>query len=242
MKKKKIRILSLCLALLLVAGGTTGGLIYYKKTKNTSTTPSITVKKGQTLITAQINSINGNEITYAIATEMEASANTKESNDNNAQTGSNESDNQTPPDQAGTSENGQNAPPDMGEMPNQAGGFDQTSSDAQQPGGNGNPGQDFPSAQENSDSTSQNDASSNKDTNQNKSEDASKPSDHQEKSKTMYQLTGETNTTYIPVGTPVTTALGTTTTFSRLATGNMVQILLEENEDGESVIVGIWIL
>lgn len=33
MKKKKIRILSLCLALLLVAGGTTGGLIYYKKNK-----------------------------------------------------------------------------------------------------------------------------------------------------------------------------------------------------------------
>lgn len=43
-----------------------------------------------------------------------------------------------------------------------------------------------------------------------------------------YERDGETVTTLIPVGTTVTTKLGTTTTFSRLSPGNTIQMGLEE--------------
>lgn len=43
----------------------------------------------------------------------------------------------------------------------------------------------------------------------------------------------------IPVGTSVYTKLGTTTTFSRLATGDEVSILIED--DGTESIVKVWI-
>jgi hypothetical protein len=45
----------------------------------------------------------------------------------------------------------------------------------------------------------------------------------------------------IPVGTKILTAEGKTTTFSRLAAGDTVQVLLEQSSDGE-VIVGIWMV
>lgn len=45
-----------------------------------------------------------------------------------------------------------------------------------------------------------------------------------------YELNGETVTTLIPVGTTVTTKLGTTTTFSRLYAGNTIQMILEDGE------------
>lgn len=62
------------------------------------------------------------------------------------------------------------------------------------------------------------------------------------KNRTMYQVTGEEQTMLIPVGTIVTTQFGTTTTFSRLAAGDMIKILLEKNENNEDVIVGIWMI
>ena len=45
-----------------------------------------------------------------------------------------------------------------------------------------------------------------------------------------YERNGETVTTLIPVGTTVTTKLGTTTTFSRLSPGNTIQMVLEDGE------------
>lgn len=45
-----------------------------------------------------------------------------------------------------------------------------------------------------------------------------------------YEQDGETVTTLIPVGTTVTTKLGTTTTFSRLSAGNTIQMVLEDGE------------
>ena len=50
-----------------------------------------------------------------------------------------------------------------------------------------------------------------------------------------YQLTKETVTTQIPVGTDVTTRLGTVTTFSRLAAGDLVALVVQE-VDGQQVI------
>ena len=51
-----------------------------------------------------------------------------------------------------------------------------------------------------------------------------------------------TVTTYIPVGVPVYTVTDVKTTFSRLASGDLVKILVETNDAGEEVIEQIWML
>ena len=48
-------------------------------------------------------------------------------------------------------------------------------------------------------------------------------------------------TAYIPIGTEVITKLGTTTTFSRLAAGDYVALVMEE-EDGEQIIMAVYIV
>lgn len=55
-------------------------------------------------------------------------------------------------------------------------------------------------------------------------------------------MSGEIVTTLIPVGITVHTADDTTTTFQRLASGDMLKLLLETDEDGEEVITEIWML
>ena len=56
-----------------------------------------------------------------------------------------------------------------------------------------------------------------------------------------YELTREQVTTMIPVGCDVITKLGTVTTFSRLAAGDVVALVVEE-EDDEQIIVGVYIV
>ncbi len=51
----------------------------------------------------------------------------------------------------------------------------------------------------------------------------------------------ETVTVQIPVGTPVTTRLGAETTFSRLAVGDKIKMLVQQ-EDGQQVILAVWIV
>jgi len=57
-----------------------------------------------------------------------------------------------------------------------------------------------------------------------------------------YVETGETVTVLIPVGTSVTTKLGTVTTFSRLAAGDVIEMVVEEQSDGSFVIISIEIV
>ena len=61
---------------------------------------------------------------------------------------------------------------------------------------------------------------------------------------TVYTTDGnseETTTWQIPVGTEVVTKLGTTTTFSRLANGDNLKMIIE-NSDSQSDIIKIWIV
>lgn len=53
-------------------------------------------------------------------------------------------------------------------------------------------------------------------------------------------MSGESVTTLIPVSTVVNTAAGTETTFQRLAAGDLLKLLIETSEDGEEVIIEIW--
>ena len=54
--------------------------------------------------------------------------------------------------------------------------------------------------------------------------------------------TEESGTWMIPVGTDVVTKLGTTTTFARLASGDTVKVLMQNEEDGTQDILKIWIV
>jgi uncharacterized protein YxeA len=58
----------------------------------------------------------------------------------------------------------------------------------------------------------------------------------------MSDMTGETVTTLIPVGVTVHTASDTETTFSRLAAGDPLKILVETDISGNDVIEEIWML
>ncbi len=58
----------------------------------------------------------------------------------------------------------------------------------------------------------------------------------------MSDMTGETVTTMIPVGVTVHTTSDTTTTFSRLASGDLLKILVETDSDGNEIIEEIWML
>lgn len=53
---------------------------------------------------------------------------------------------------------------------------------------------------------------------------------------------GESVTAQIPVGTTVHTTTDTTTTFSRLRSGDFIKILLDTDADGDQVISEIWML
>lgn len=53
-------------------------------------------------------------------------------------------------------------------------------------------------------------------------------------------MSGESMTTLIPVSTVVHTTAGTETTFQRLAAGDLLKLLIVTSEDGEEVIIEIW--
>ena len=53
-------------------------------------------------------------------------------------------------------------------------------------------------------------------------------------------MSGKSVTTLIPVSTVVHTTAGTETTFQRMAAGDLLKLLIETSEDGEEVIIEIW--
>ena len=53
-------------------------------------------------------------------------------------------------------------------------------------------------------------------------------------------MSGKSVKTLIPVSTVVHTTAGTETTFQRLAAGDLLKLLIETSEDGEEVIIEIW--
>lgn len=50
----------------------------------------------------------------------------------------------------------------------------------------------------------------------------------------------EIHTVYLPVGVKVHTDNGSVRTFTILEAGDELEVLFEENEEGEEVIVEIW--
>ena len=60
--------------------------------------------------------------------------------------------------------------------------------------------------------------------------------------RSLYQLTGEEKTLLIPVGTAVTTPLGTQTTFTSIAVDDMLKLVVEEDGDGGETVTAVWIV
>lgn len=88
-----------------------------------------------------------------------------------------------------------------------------------------------------SDSSTGSDSSKSKSTSKSKSNSNSK-----KKGMTMYTSTNKSATMTIPVGTDVITSLGNKTTFSRLSNGDVIKMIVETDQDGNKVIVGIWMV
>lgn len=219
-KNKKIIMLAVVVILLF------SGLILYgrqagMREEKMSAAVEIKQSTGQELVLAKLISINGNEVTYAVAEEV------TESFLNKSDTHNPTSDREMPDmSQVG----GENMPdmsqmggenmPDMGQpsgenMPNMGQPSGGNMPDMSQPGGNGKM-QDTQGKQ-------------------------SVDTDTFVYGEATYCVGKEEVTAYIPVGTDVTTKLGTVTTFARLAAGDYLALILQESE-GKSVISAVYII
>lgn len=184
---------------------------------------SIELKSNQKIVIGKITEIAGNEMTYTILKKVSAKSSSsdqsKNSNSGNA------------PDQNGNGNDSSNAgnTPDQSsssnDSSNSGNASDQGSNDNESSNGSGG----MPAMQ--------NGSSKSKSTSKSKSNTNSK-----KKGMTMYTSTNKSATMTIPVGTDVITSLGNKTTFSRLSNGDVIKMIVETDQDGNKVIVGIWMV
>ena len=222
MKKKKIVIL-IALLVIIVGAAATIGMI---KWKASNASEEETLAANQSYIYGQIESIAGNDMNLALAEAVtkEQSSNRKPGSSN----GSNSTDTANP---SWPNKNGASSGKDSGSGDMPSGGF---------PGGGDIPSGGFPGGFPGGD-TGSSDSNTQSGKENSKGKD-SKNSDSTNTTVTTYNLTGEKAEYRIPVGTSVTTQLGAVTTFTRLAAGDYVKMLVEKDENGNEVILQIWIV
>lgn len=216
MKKRKITMLFLIAGLLFSGCGKSDA-------SDATDISSVKLKSNQKIVIGKITEIAGNEMTYTILKQTSAKSSSsdqsKNSNSGNA------------PDQNGNGNDSSNAgnTPDQSsssnDSSNSGNASDQGSNDNDSSNGSGG----MPAMQ--------NDSSKSKSTSKSKSNTNSK-----KKSMTMYTSTNKSATMTIPVGTDVITSLGNKTTFSRLSNGDVIKMIVETDQDGNKVIVGIWMV
>ncbi len=233
MKKKRVLIITAFVVAAALLG--TGGFVWFnRKNQDTETT---TLADNQRIAYAYVTDIEGNEITYVEVeesvvtaaletddTEKTEEVDSTEATFGDAPSGDAPSDGGTPP-SGGNAPSG-DAPSDGGTPPS---GGDAPSGDA--PSGE-MPSGDAPSGDAPSGEMPSGDASS-----------GEMPGGGSSDENSMnFGTSTETVTATIPVGVTVHTAADTETTFSRLASGDLLKILLETDADGNEVIVEIWML
>lgn len=216
MKKRKITMLFLIAGLLFSGCGKSDA-------SDATDISSIELKSNQKIVIGKITEIAGNEMTYTILKKVSAKSSSsdqsKNSNSGNA------------PDQNGNGNDSSNAgnTPDQSsssnDSSNSGNASDQGSNDNESSNGSGG----MPAMQ--------NGSSKSKSTSKSKSNTNSK-----KKGMTMYTSTNKSATMTIPVGTDVITSLGNKTTFSRLSNGDVIKMIVETDQDGNKVIVGIWMV
>lgn len=216
MKKRKITMLFLIAGLLFSGCGKSDA-------SDATDISSVKLKSSQKIVIGKITEIAGNEMTYTILKKASAKSSSsdqsKNSNSGNA------------PDQNGNGNDSSNAgnTPDQSsssnDSSNSGNASDQGSNDNDSSNGSGG----MPAMQ--------NGSSKSKSTSKSKSNTNSK-----KKGMTMYTSTNKSATMTIPVGTDVITSLGNKTTFSRLSNGDVIKMIVETDQDGNKVIVGIWMV
>lgn len=216
MKKRKITVLFLIAGLLFSGCGKSDA-------SDATDISSVKLKSNQKIVIGKITEIAGNEMTYTILKKVSAKSSSsdqsKSGNSGNA------------PDQSSNSNDSSNAgnTPDQSsssnDSSNSGNASDQGSNDNDSSNGSGG----MPAMQ--------NGSSKSKSTSKSKSNTNSK-----KKSMTMYTSTNKSATMTIPVGTDVITSLGNKTTFSRLSNGDVIKMIVETDQDGNKVIVGIWMV
>lgn len=253
-KKKKTKKYKVIISVVLVVALV--GTVWYvgwgkKMLAQTAANTTVEIKKsaGQEVVLAQITSIKGNEITYAVAEEVitEETQDSEEAKKESKKNSKEESAQSQRP--QGEMPQGERPSFGEGEMPSFDGSnmpsFDGSSMPdmSQMPSGGGMPsfggGEGMPSF----------DGSSMPDMSQMPSrgqQGSSSPSGRSEVNQFTYEnktyrISGESITAYIPVGTDVTTKLGTVTTFSRLAAGDYVALVIEK-DGNEKVIAAVYII
>lgn len=180
----------------------------------------------QKYVYAYVSSIEGNEVTYMEVDESVAKAAEERAKEKEKAEDEDKSGMGTPPDMDGSS-GGDQTPPDMS-------GASTDIESTEQSGQNQAPS-DMGSTSTDTESTEQ-------------SGQMQMPPDMDSTEMPqgapggMSDMTGETVTTMIPVGVTVHTTSDTTTTFSRLASGDLLKILVETDSDGNEVIEEIWML
>ena len=186
-----------------------------------STAKEKTLADNQRYIYAYITDIVGNEITYMEVDESVINGSSEmESSFEDVSVDENGSDGEMPSMDANSMPEGFD-PSSMGGM--SSGGF---------PSGEGMPSGDFPGGGKGSDGEMPSmDASS-----------MPEGFDISSISGKFDMTSTSTVTSTIPVGITVHTVQGSTTTFSRLASGDLVKILVETNSSGEDVIEEIWMI
>lgn len=245
-KRKKIKIIVTTVLLVAAMGG--GGGYYYYRSHAGNEELEIEVLENQTLLTGQVSSITGNDMVLALAKEVDMSSErtqmqrSKGGDAENSEEASAEEFSERPQMSQDTGQSGEMSaetsampqggemPSDMSEMPQ---GGQMPSDMSEMPQG----GEMLSDRQNMSQERGEKSDSNSKVGNAKEDEDTDKKEEQ-----TMYQLTGEEKELRIPVGTTVTTQLGKQTTFSRISAEDMVKVLVETNDDGEEVVVGVWIV
>lgn len=250
MKKRKITMLFLIAGLLFSGCGKSDA-------SDATDISSVKLKSNQKIVIGKITEIAGNEMTYTILKKASAKSSSsdqsKNSNSGNAPDqnghGNDSSNAGNTPDQSSSSNDSSNSgnASDQGsndnDSSNGSGGMSAmqngSSSQGQMPsGGQGDAPGNPPDANGMQDQQNSNsDSSKSKSTSKSKSNTNSK-----KKSMTMYTSTNKSATMTIPVGTDVITSLGNKTTFSRLSNGDVIKMIVETDQDGNKVIVGIWMV
>lgn len=210
---------------------------------------SVELKSNQKIVIGKITEIAGNEMTYTILKKVSAKSSSsdqsKSGNSGNApdqSSNSNDSSNAgNTPDQSSSSNDSSNSgnASDQGSNGNDSNNSGNTS--GQSKNGNSSSSSSSDTKGSNNDfggmPAMQNGSSKSKSTSKSKSNTNSK-----KKSATMYTSTNKSATMTIPVGTDVITSLGNKTTFSRLSNGDVIKMIVETDQDGNKVIVGIWMV
>lgn len=213
-----------------------------------STTVKIEKSAGQTVVYARIDEINGNEITYTVAEEVKKEENTESDSavGNTGNPGIGTGGRPTEADGADTASKQSEQPsqgsmqmpqdgfvggemPDMGQKP----GGGNMPDMSQMPGGFG--GGEMP------DMSQRQGGFNNRGEITGGSMAGNAETSMIAYDGKTYRLGTETVTKYIPVGTDVTTKLGTVTTFTRLAAEDYVALVMEKDGD-EEIIAAVYII